>query len=165
MVLAQPYIRVISPDEVYLFPSHYGSRSTVYRGRQWFPALPFPSHYGSRSTPTMVLAQRYLPLNLVFYRHSSTPTMVLAQLKTMRFHPTMVLAQRIRAERAGIQKWSFHPTMVLAQRILVCIYQHKHKRFHPTMVLAQPNRAPQRAAYGIAFPSHYGSRSTRSGKN
>jgi len=143
MVLAQPYIRVISPDEVYLFPSHYGSRSTVYRGRQWFPALPFPSHYGSRSTPTMVLAQ----------------------LKTMRFHPTMVLAQRIRAERAGIQKWSFHPTMVLAQRILVCIYQHKHKRFHPTMVLAQPNRAPQRAAYGIAFPSHYGSRSTRSGKN
>jgi len=124
-----------------------------------YDTLLFPSHYGSRST--IYLLRRLLI--------------------TMRFHPTMVLAQRgIVCFCLGVLV-CFHPTMVLAQRKLrefcpadIILFpshygsrstnQPNRKRFgyirfHPTMVLAQHNLLTY--FYNIfVFPSHYGSRST-----
>jgi len=54
------------------------------------------------------------------------------------FHPTMVLAQQIRAAIPGRENSCFHPTMVLAQRAKNVIGIGT-ARFHPTLVLAQQN--------------------------
>jgi len=81
----------------------------------------FPSHYGSRST-----GGRDVSLDSLG-----------------RFHPTMVLAQRILERWVREMRNSFHPTMVLAQLILVEDTK-RIKGFHPTMVLAQPQEHERR---------------------
>ncbi len=100
----------------------------------------FPSHYGSRSTgPAAYLA------NLI-----------------LRFHPTMVLAQRPSRTHRNQNQHRFHPTMVLAQLLADQKSMGPCLCFHPTMVLAQPP-STDGTLEDYVFPSHYGSRSTRGG--
>ncbi len=57
MVLAQPRNGQGVVPEEFVFPSHYGSRSTRVRTMSEAFKVKFPSHYGSRST-------LFLPLSL-----------------------------------------------------------------------------------------------------
>ncbi len=118
MVLAQPFFYQIGTI-IFMFPSHYGSRSTPYRRSAAPWERVFPSHYGSRSTSTPRLtsfsSRVSIPLwfSLNHFNCSAKPA------GTCRFHPTMVLAQRGTAIPVYSFQASFHPTMVLAQLIIL----------------------------------------------
>jgi len=73
----------------------------------------------------------------------------------------LVLAQPVKRLRKEVVVISFHPTLVLAQ--LADIYQYIGilSRFHPTLVLAQLMARVAFFSSGQGFPSHIGSRSTK----
>ncbi len=78
--------------------------------------------------------------------------MVLAQLSTFRFPKLYALV-------------GFHPTMVLAQPKFIATGGLMNLCFHPTLVLAQHLNACLVTRATDPFPSHIGSRSTRSKKS
>ena len=94
LVLAQQADKSVIQLPEYMFPSHIGSRSTLVDARPIGRALMFPSHIGSRSTSTdecNYLAIKLFPSHIGSRstRWSTPPCLI-----GLRFHPTLVLAQR-----------------------------------------------------------------------
>jgi len=50
MVLTQPNANCTGHNQLFMFPSHYGSHSTGIDYDSWSDVFSFPSHYGSHST-------------------------------------------------------------------------------------------------------------------
>ncbi len=139
MVLAQPFLERWAFDVLTEFPSHYGSRSTDLWAalKPWFNKVSIPLWFSLNSVP-------YWP-----------------RQKSLVSIPLWFSLNFLDCARPVLIPLGFHPTMVLAQQTDNFVGFKLSSCFHPTMVLAQP-----RNWLGVnpsePFPSHYGSRSTRS---
>gem|GEM_PF-2091298 len=139
MVLAQHTIFHVIFRLHTVFPSHYGSRSTREMVGRLKTRLSFPSHYGSRSTYTLSL--HWWPAGC-------------------RFHPTMVLAQHEACVRN-------HKENIVSIPLWFSLNPHQQ----PHLFVAEVSiplwfslNVKESGGYrlGLEFPSHYGSRSTKS---
>ena len=150
-----------------------------WRRTQWFP-----SHYGSRSTDTPAYStwtgwNVSIPLWFSLNRKDSPNVS-----RFSGFHPTMVLAQRWpckTTENAAEQfpshygsrstgRTQLRPKSLSAVSIPLWFSLNiipfenpvvEQTSFHPTMVLAQLIPLARKNVSTNAFPSHYGSRSTK----
>gem|GEM_PF-5822555 len=124
------------------FPSHYGSRSTDLWAalKPWFNKVSIPLWFSLNSVPYWPRQKSLVSIPLWFSLNEGSRQEGILQIS--RFHPTMVLAQHGNIVSLFQCNGGFHPTMVLAQLV-------KYNEDEETVTV---------------FPSHYGSRSTRSGK-
>ena len=165
MVLAQQIAGTENVADATMFPSHYGSRSTAIHCHTPSSQSGFPSHYGSRSTKK---ADPSIRLIIAFPSHYGSRSTIqicvlYAILSTVSIPLWFSLNYDLlffwsQARKVSIPLW-FSLNLFDNYKIIELLV-----RFHPTMVLAQLK--PERIIELLTsrFPSHYGSRSTRSNR-